>query len=602
MGTRTLNDIFFHATRDLCSERAFQRKIAGTYESISAAKFETMAFELGLGLRKLGLVHGDRVAILSLNRLEWAAADYGILLNGGVNVPIYQTLLAEQILYILENSGTRFIFTSDPLQTAKIIAVRDRLPKLEKIIQFEGAIDREDVISLVDLATAGRENITADSISLEEAARSVEPDDTCSIIYTSGTTGQPKGVVLTHGNIVSIVVPGLRRFHVDTRDSVLSFLPLSHIFERTVGYYVMLQAGASIAYAESIDTVPQNLQEVRPTIMVAVPRLYEKMYARILDAALAGGFIKKNLFFWAKRVGERWAEMTLAGKPIPRPLAHMYKFCAKVVFSKVKERTGGHLRYFISGGAPLAVDIARFFYAAGLPIYEGYGLTETSPVITANNEVDGLRLGTVGKTLDNIEVKIAEDGEILTRGPNVMREYYANEQATREVLDDEGWLATGDIGELSKDGWLKITDRKKDIIVTAGGKNIAPQSIENLFKTDKFISECLVIGDRQPFISALIVPNFEYVVKYAVRHNIIYTSMIGLLKEPQLIDLYRRRVEKHNARLARFEQVKKFRIIDHELTQEDGHLTPSLKVKRKVVLKMKADLVADIYPEDTSTR
>ncbi len=592
----TLNDLFFHATRSIRNPRAFQHKIDGSYRPVSAEVFERQCFEVGIGLIELGARPGDRIALLSPNRIEWAISDFAILLNGAINVPIYPTLLAEQTQYILENSEAKIIFCADVDQAQKVLAVKARLPKLAHIIQIEGEPAGADVITLKDVAKLGSDNFDKHLAEFERRAEQTDPDQPASFIYTSGTTGPPKGVILTHWNIVSNVESVKQVVELRSSDCALSFLPLSHILERMGGYYTMLSEGVSIAYAESVDSVPQNLGEVKPSVMVSVPRLYEKMYARILDAAVSGGFLKKHIFFWAKKVGERWAELTISGEPIPPFLARSYKVADKLVFSKLRARTGGNLRFFISGGAPLAPDIAKFFYAAGLVILEGYGLTETSPVITANTFAN-YRLGTVGKTIPNAEVKIADDGEILARGPNIMKGYYKNEAATRETIDAEGWLYTGDIGEIDPDGFLRITDRKKDIIVTAGGKNIAPQPIENLIKTDKFISECVVIGDSQPYIAALVVPNFEYLVKYAKRHEIIYTSMKGLINEPKIQDLYRRRIAEFNTQLARYEQIKRFRILDHEMTLEGGQLTPSLKVRRREVFKLYSHLIESIYQE-----
>lgn len=597
MNARTLNDLFFHATRNISNPKAFQRKIKGSYQAVSAESFERACFETALGLDDLGISSGDRVALIAQNCLEWAQADFGILLNGGINVPVYPTLLPAQIAYILENSESRYVFCADDLQVAKVLEIKDQVRSLKKVIQMTGEAYRDDVMTMAQLRQRGAERYEKEAAALEKRANAVEPGQPCSIIYTSGTTGNPKGVVLSHWNIVSNVLTGLRTFTISKEDTALSFLPLSHIFERMAGYYTMLYAGASIAYAESIDTVPQNLQEVRPTVMVSVPRLYEKMYARILDAAVSGSFVKKNIFFWAKKVGERWAMLRIDKRPIPKSLEISYAIAQKLVFSKLQQRTGGRLRYFISGGAPLSPDIAKFFYAAGLGILEGYGLTETSPVITANT-FDEFRLGSVGKPLPGNEVKIAPDGEILTRGPNVMQGYYRDPEATEAVLDDEGWFSTGDIGEIDADGFLRITDRKKDILITAAGKNVAPQPIENRFKQDKFISECVLLGDKKPFIAALIIPNFEYLLRYAKHKDIIYTSTKGLVNDPRVQDLYRRRVELLNAELARYEQVKQFRLLDHELSLEGGELTPSLKVRRRQVLEIYSDLIATIYPEE----
>jgi long-chain acyl-CoA synthetase len=596
---RTLNDIFFKNVREIQNPRAFQRKVAGKYQAVSSVEFGTMASYAALALQKLGLRPGDRAALLAENRLEWAVSDFGILLSAAVNVPIYPTLLPEQILYILQNSGAKFVLCSTQEQVEKILQIRHNLEDLKEIVLMDGESTEPGVMSFQDLLSLGEAQYEDQKDAFEELALSVEADQVCSFIYTSGTTGDPKGVMLTHGNIVSNINASKSLIECDSSDVSLSFLPLSHIFERMAGYYFMLDAGASIAYAESIETVPQNLLEVHPTIMISVPRLYEKMYARILDTALSGSSIKKNLFFWAKRTGERWAELDIEKKAVSGGLRFFYKIAAKLVFSKLQTKTGGSLRFFVSGGAPLNADIAKFFYAAGLPILEGYGLTETSPVISANFLHD-MRLGTVGKTLPGIEVKIADDGEILTRGPNVMKGYYRNEEATRESISPDGWFATGDIGEFDKDGFLKITDRKKDLIVTAGGKNIAPQPIENKFKTDKFISECVLIGDRRSYVTALLVPNYENLLKYARENEILFTSQAGLVAEPLIRQMYQDRVDEFNERLSSFEQIKKFAILDHELSLEGGELTPTLKVKRNRVEASYQEIIDSLYEESRS--
>jgi long-chain acyl-CoA synthetase len=424
-------------------------------------------------------------------------------------------------------------------------------------------------------------------------ALSVAPDDIATIIYTSGTTGLPKGVVLTHDNIFSNVQSARLAVPFEGADVGLSFLPLSHIFERMSGHYMMFAVGCSIAYAESIDTVPINMQEVRPTIVLSVPRLYEKMYARVLENALSGSAIKKRIFFWARAVADRWATQKLAGREPGGLLAWQYSIAQKLVFSKLKQRTGGRLRYFVSGGAPLAPEINKFFYAAGLVILEGYGLTETSPVIAVNTP-EHFRMGTVGRPIAGVEVAIAPDGEILTRGPHVMREYYKRPDATAEVIDGDGWFHTGDIGEL-RDGYLAITDRKKDIIVTAGGKNIAPQPIENKVKTNKYVSQAVMIGDRRKFPIMLIVPNWEQLEKWAKRNELIWTDRAQLLTMPTIQKKMEKEVFGVLSGLASFETPKKIAILEHDFSIERGELTPKLSVKRKVVDSSYKSVIDGLY-------
>jgi long-chain acyl-CoA synthetase len=420
----------------------------------------------------------------------------------------------------------------------------------------------------------------------------VGADDLATLIYTSGTTGPPKGVMLTHGNITNNVLASLKALLLKPSDTALSFLPLSHIFERMAGLYCMVYAGGTIAYAESVDTVPENMVEVRPTVVMSVPRLYEKMYARILDAATQGGVIKKNLFFWARRVGLARSRRLLAGKPVGPWLGFQYSIARALVFRKLKQRTGGRLRFFVSGGAPLAKDIAEFFYAAGLPILEGYGLTETSPVLTVNR-LESIRPGTVGKPVLGVEIKIAGDGEILARGPSIMKGYYNKPEATEATMVD-GWFHTGDIGHLDREGCLLITDRKKDLIVTAGGKNVAPQPIENLLKTDKFISEVVVIGDRRPCLVALIVPNFENLKSYAKHKGLGDIDPAKLVQLPAIINLIQRRIARHQEGAAPFETIKKIHVLGREL-EIGEELTPTLKVKRKEVSKRFHDEIEALY-------
>ncbi|HET6760896.1 MAG TPA: long-chain fatty acid--CoA ligase, partial [Gemmatimonadaceae bacterium] len=451
-------------------------------------------------------------------------------------------------------------------------------------------------MSMADLEKRGAEGETSLSIkTYKEDALTVKPDDLATIIYTSGTTGEPKGVMLTHDNIYSNVAASMKAIPFEGRDIGLSFLPLSHIFERMAGHYMMFATGTSIAYAESIDTVPVNLQEVRPTLVLSVPRLYEKMYARVLETALTGGFLKRKIFFWARGVAERWANEKLTGKEPGGLLARQYGIAQKLVFSKLKARTGGRLRYFVSGGAPLSPEINKFFYAAGLEILEGYGLTETSPVIAVNTP-ENFRIGTVGKPIEGVEVKIASDGEIMTRGPHVMKGYYNKPDATREAIEPDGWFHTGDIGEL-RNGFLAITDRKKDIIVTAGGKNIAPQPLENKVKTNKYVAQAVMLGDKRKFPSMLIVPNFDQLEKWAMKRNIIWTDRAQLLRMPTIQAKMEKEVNQELAGAAHFELPKKIGLLEHDFSIEKGELTPTQKVKRRAIDKHYKALIDSLYDE-----
>jgi long-chain acyl-CoA synthetase len=588
-----LNHLFFDSIRRYDkSDAMLVRDAERQWHPIAHRTIAERVRRLALGLRRLGVSRGDRVAILSENRPEWALADWACLTSGVIDVPIYPSLPAEQIPYLLIDSGATVVFVSTATQADKLAGIRDRVPTLRQVVVFDEAARRHADLTFAQLEQQGAADDTPENAAVyQRAAESVAPDDLATIIYTSGTTGSPKGVMLSHDNIYSNVVAS--RNVIPAEENVaLSFLPLSHIFER-MGDYLFFANGCAIAYVENFDLVPISMQEVRPTIAMSVPRLYEKMYARVLDNALAGSPVKKRIFFWARAVADRWATEKLAGRAPSGLLAVKYALAQRLVFSKLKARTGGRMRYFVSGGAPLAPEINKFFYAAGLTILEGYGLTETSPVIAVNTP-DHFRIGSVGKPIAGVEVKIAADGEILTRGPHVMRGYYNKPEATRDAIDHEGWFHTGDIGVL-EDGFLRITDRKKDIIVTAGGKNIAPQPIENLVKTSKYVSQAVMIGDRRKYPVLLVVPNFEQLEKWAKRRNIIWTDRSQLLAMPTIHAKMTKEVQTKLTGLASFETPKKIALLGTDFSVEGGELTPTLKVKRNVIEKHHRHLIDSLY-------
>ena len=589
----TINALFFDAVERFDRADALLYKVNGVWEPTSHAGILTRVRHIALGLARLGIVAQDRVGLLSENRPEWLLADYACLCSSVTDVPIYPTLPAEQIPYLLNDSGARALFVSTPEQARKAASVRAQAPGVEWIIGFAAGKDDGCDYTLAELEALGAADDSRERATLfKEQALAVTPDQLVTLIYTSGTTGNPKGVMLTQDNLSSNVMATKATMPVSTADTALSFLPLSHIFERT-GDYFLFANGVRIAYAESIDTVPVNMSEVKPSLMMSVPRLYEKIYARVLENAVSTGGLKKQIFFWAKRVGERWADEKLAGREPAGLLGFQYRLADRLVFSKLRERTGGNIRYFISGGAPLSPEIAKFFYSAGLIILEGYGLTETSPVISANNLRD-YRLGTVGKPIAGVEVRIAKDGEILTRGPHVMRGYYNNEQATRECLTDDGWFHTGDIGVL-EDGFLRITDRKKDIIVTAGGKNIAPQPIENMLKTNKYVSQAVMLGDKRKFPVVLIVPDWDPLEKWAARNQIVWTSRAELMNMPTIQAKVEKEVQEQLKGLASYEMPKKVKLIEHDFSIERGELTPTLKVKRRVIDRTYKAQIDELY-------
>ena len=588
----TLNELFFTSARKWNKPDALLVRVDGKWQPISHATMLERVRRIAFGLASLGIERGDRVAILSENRPEWAFADYACLTAGFADVPIYGTLPAEQIPHLLEDSGAVAIFVSNVAQAGKIASIRRRCPKLRHVIAFDANAKHNADVTLRDLEASGTAADTPErAAEYERAALAVSPDDIATIIYTSGTTGAPKGVMLSHDNIRSNVEGACRLVQIEN-DTALSFLPLSHIFERMGDYWFFI-TGTTIAYVDSFDLVPQAMLEVRPTIAMSVPRLYEKMYARVLENALSGGAVKKRIFFWARSVADRWADQKLAGREPGGLLALQYALAQKLVFSKLKARTGGRMRFFVSGGAPLAPEINKFFYAAGLTILEGYGLTETSPVIGVNTP-DNFRIGTIGKPIDGVEVKVAPDGELLTRGPHVMKGYFNNPDATAEAIDSDGWFHTGDIGVI-EDGFIRITDRKKDLIVTAGGKNIAPQPIENMVKTNKFVSQAVVIGDRRKFTVLLIVPNFEQVEKWAKQRNMIWTDRSQLLAMPAVQQMVEQEVRSKLTGLAPFEMPKKIALLGSDFSVESGELTPTLKVKRRVIEKNYKSLIDSLY-------
>ena len=591
----TLTQLFFEAVDRFSSKGAALRyKQGGKWHDVTHQELARKVHHAAVGLWELGVCPGDKVAILSANRPEWAIADYACLTARCADIPIYPTIPGHQVAYILNDSQAVAAFVADRTQYQKIAEHRPELPNLKHIICFDPPGDDEGVISLQELCQRGAaaENKYP---NYKKDACAIGENDLATLIYTSGTTGAPKGVMTTHRNIASNVEATLKVIDVGPEDSCLSLLPLSHTFERMAGHYIMFHSGTTISYAESIDQVPANLLEVRPTIVLSVPRLFEKIYGRVLENATAGSAVKRRIFFWARGTAEAWADLALAGKQIPGGLAFKKKIADKLVFSKLQGRTGGRIRFFVSGGAPLYPEIARFFFAAGIPILEGYGITETSPVISVN-PLESPRMGTVGPPLPGVEVKIAQDGEILARGPNVMAGYHNNPEATREAIDEDGWFHTGDIGELDSDNYLKITDRKKDIIVTAGGKNIAPQPIENKVKANQYVLNAVMVGDKRKFPLILVVPNVDGLEAWAVGQKVL-TDPGEFLKHPDVVAKIEAEVMGCFGDLASYEIPKKVQIIETDFSIEAGELTPTLKVKRKVVEEKYKDLIDALYQE-----
>ncbi len=563
----------------------------GTYQDITYTEFGNSVDAFSRGLNTLGVEKEDRIAILSENRPEWAISDFGILKAGGINVPMFSTLTAAQVGYILNDSGAKLICVSTQNQLDKVLEIRDGVETLKQIIIYDSSEEElpEGVIEFNEVCEHGKE---VDELNID-----VNEEDIATIIYTSGTTGYPKGVMLTHINFLSNYNACKSLIDVSDSDVLLSFLPLSHVFERLGGHYVPIFSGAKIAYAESTFTVAQNMQDVSPTVMLSVPRLYETMHDRVLRAVEAGSPLKQKIFQWGVSVGSTVSSAIQQGKKPSVMLQLKQSIADKLVFAKLKTATGGRLRFFVSGGAALPQSIAEFFHAAGILILEGYGLTETSPVISMNYP-DKWKFGTVGAPVPGIEVHIAEDGEILTRGPHVMKGYFNNEQATTEVIDQDGWFYTGDIGMIDEGGFIKITDRKKNIIVLSNGKNVAPQPLESQLVQSPYIDQIMLVGNERKNVAALIVPNFDAVKTWAGENGVDTSDIPEMLKTREVQQLIQQEIRDRLSDFADFEQVRRFVLLEKEFSQEEDEMTPTLKLKRNIIMEKYRNVIEGMYPEE----
>ena len=587
----TLISLLDHSIEHYGSKPALAHKPkGGTYQDISYAEFGESVDAFSKGLNALGVQKDDRIAILSENRPEWAITDFGTLKAGAVTVPMFSTLTAAQVGYILKDSGSKIICVSTDKQLEKVVSLQDEVPTLEQVIVFD-PIEGETPEGVSQFqAVCELEGEAADAAPNE--------DDIATIIYTSGTTGDPKGVMLTHANFISNLHACKSLIDVSDTDVLLSFLPLSHVFERLGGHYVPLFSGAKIAYAESTFTVAQNMREVAPTVMLSVPRLYETMHDRILRAVQEGSSLKQKIFHWGVSVGSSVSSAIQQGKKPSAILQLKQNIADKLVFAKLKAATGGRLRFFVSGGAALPQSIAEFFHAAGILILEGYGLTETSPVISMNHPARW-KFGTVGVPVPDVEVQIAEDGEILTRGPHVMKGYFNNESATAEVINEEGWFHTGDIGIIDEDGFVKITDRKKNIIVLSNGKNVAPQPIESELVQSPFINQIMLVGNERKNLAALIVPNFDALKAWAAENGVAMDDLATMLETREVQQLIQSEIRSRLTDFADFEQVRRFTLLEKEFSQEADEMTPTLKLKRNVIIARYGDAIEEMYPEDS---
>jgi long-chain acyl-CoA synthetase len=580
---------------------AISYKKRNTYLSLTYGQFYERVLMLARGLRKAGVEPGDKVAIFSENRLGWAISDFGIQCAEAITVPIYATNTADQAAYVINHSSAKIVFVSTKVQYEKLLSIKDQIPNVEMVISYERFLgDRTfPVYTQYQLSEVSHPLTEDEKATIEAQIDAISPDDLITIIYTSGTTGVPKGVMLTQYNIIFDTVYGLKILGVEEgRETFLSFLPLSHVLERTAGYYGAIFQGHHIAFAEKVQTVMENIIEIRPTCMVSVPRLFEKIYSRIYENVHQMSKLQQAMFHYAVEIGKQYANLKYVEKNPTGMIGLKYRFFDKLVFKKVRNRFGGKLKYFICGGAPLDRTINEFMWAIGIPVFSGYGLTETSPAVTLSS-LDNIRFDAVGKTLEQTEVKLASDGELLVKGPQVMKGYYRNKKATEESFVD-GWFLTGDIGKIDDEGFIYIVDRKKEIIVTAGGKNIAPQPIENELKLDKYISQSLVFGDEKPYLVAVLTPNLERLIDFAREEKIDYVDMEDLVTNSKVIDVYAERLKELNSKLPSYETIKKFVLISREFSIEGGELTPTLKLKRKEICRIYKDKIEGMYTNNGS--
>ncbi|MBT9329800.1 AMP-dependent synthetase/ligase [Paracidobacterium acidisoli] len=602
LALKTLNDVFFTLAAGNRADAMVWLDASGQWRPISAAQVYQRVRAVAESLTAWGLVKGDRVAILSENRWEWAVADFACLALGVIDVPIYPTLTPEQIGVLLADSGTRVIFVSTKAQYEKIAKARQDMAAagtrmaLERIVMMDeaGTPDAVHFSSLVEGADARGAERDAD---FDRAAYDVKPGDLATLIYTSGTTGEPKGVMLTHGNIACNLNYSTAEFGFTMQDSCISFLPLSHVTARHLDYALFAQH-AAVAYCSTIDKLPGAFAAIRPTILVAVPRVYEKVRQEAERRAAAQSPTKARIFAWALKTGKKHRDTIGAGD---EPSSIGWKLANKLVYSKIRAGFGGRVRYFIAGGAPLGMDTAGWFADAGMRILEGYGLTETSPVVALNTP-KAYRIGSVGRLLPNVECRVAEDGELLLRGPSIFRGYWQQAAATAESFDAEGWFRTGDIGHIDADGFLYITDRKKELIKTSGGKFIAPAPIENRLKSSYLVAQAALVGDKHKFASVLIAPNFPALEGWAKERGIAAATRRDLVADPQVVAEYEALIDRINASLANFETIKRFRLVPDEWTIDSGELTPSLKLKRRVVNEKYAAEIAAFYAENGASQ
>jgi long-chain acyl-CoA synthetase len=592
----TVVDVFNRVARKHKRPDILNYKRDGQWVSMSSDEMLARVKRIAAGLNVIGTRRGDRVALLSDSRVEWTLTDAGSIFAGTIDVPIYPTLTPPQVRYILNDSGACILFLANREKYDEIKDALGECPEVKHIIFFDAEGVTSDVgLTLAQLEEKGREVEQREPGYVDRLAAQTQPDELATIIYTSGTTGEPKGVMLTHSNLVTNLVDSSGHLSFGEHDTALSVLPLSHVFERQA-MYMYLHQGMAVYFAESMQTVGPNLREVRPTVLVGVPRIFEKIYQRIRERAAEAGWLSSALLAWSVSVAKDYARLAIAHQPVPAFLKLKHAIASKLVFSKWQRAFGGRMRLLVSGGAALPEDLSYIYIGAGIPIVQGYGLTETSPVITTSRIEDN-RVGTVGKAIPHVDIRIAEDGEIEVRGPNVMRGYYNKPEETRAVFTSDGWFKTGDIGTIDQDGFLRITDRKKELFKTSGGKYISPQPIEQAIKGSRFVNQVVLIGAARKFPAALVVPVWEQLESYCKLKGIEVKSHAELCKHPRIIDLIQRQIDGLTPNLAKYEKIKKVALLENEFTIEGGELTPTLKVKRRVIDEKFRDVIEKIYAE-----
>ena len=596
MNYRNIAEMFVGTTQKCSSKKLLVYKKNDNWIGLNGQDVQITVEDISFGLRSLGISEKSNIAILSSNSPKWAMCDYGIICSAMTTVTIYPTLISSQIEFILQNSNSKLVFVENQEQLDKIKSSFNSCSDLKYIVVMDDSCENEtdQIINFITLLDKGKTFSQNYEISFHDMVSSIEESDILTIIYTSGTTGVPKGVVLTHKNLISNINSTLKVAEFNSNERFLSFLPLSHVLERMGGHYTAFSIGATIYYAENMETIADNMVESKPTIVVCVPRVFEKIHAKFIAGVKNAPKIRQKLFYWALNVGTKYSSLKLNKKNPNFLLKIKHGIASKLIYSKVKARFGGDIKFFVSGGAPLSKELAEFFAAVDITILEGYGLTETSPVLTCNSPTD-LKFGCVGKPVENVDIKIADDGEILAKGPNVMMGYYKNEEETNKVFDQDGWFKTGDIGHIDEDGFLKITDRKKSLIVTSAGKNIAPAPIEIKLTSSSYIEQVHIIGDQRNFLTALIVPNFDSVIDYLknIKNNI--SDPNAIVEHPDVIDLFNKEIEGAMVDFARFEKVKKFTLIPNLFSIEKGEMTPKMSIVRKEVEKNYSELINKMY-------